>query len=66
MGAAAAGGAILGAILGGKKGAAIGGSVGAAGGAAAVMAGDRNAAVLQAGTSVTVRLLRPVTVVVAR
>lgn len=66
MGAAAAGGAILGAILGGKKGAAIGGSMGAAGGAAAVMAGDRNAAVLQAGTSVTVRLLRPVTVMVAR
>jgi hypothetical protein len=66
VGAAAAGGAILGAILGGKKGAVIGGSVGAAGGTAAVMAGDRNAAILTAGTSVTVRLLRPVTVVVAR
>jgi hypothetical protein len=66
MGAAAAGGAILGAILGGGKGAAIGGSIGAAGGAAAVMNSDRNAAALKAGTSLTVRLLRPVTVVVAR
>jgi len=66
VGAAAAGGALLGAILGGKRGAIIGGSVGAAGGTAAVMAGDRNAAILKAGTSVTIRLLRPVTVMVAR
>jgi type IV secretory pathway VirB10-like protein len=66
MGAAAAGGAILGAILGGGKGAAIGGSIGAAGGAAAVMNGDRSLATLQAGTSLTLRLLRPVTVIVAR
>jgi hypothetical protein len=66
MGAAAAGGAILGALLGGGKGAAIGGSIGAAGGAAAVMSGDRNPAVLKAGTSVTVRLLQPVPVLVSR
>lgn len=66
VGAAAAGGALLGAILGGRKGAMIGGSVGAAGGTAAVMAGDRNAAVLKAGTSLTIRLVRPVTVLVAR
>lgn len=66
MGAAAAGGAILGALLGGGKGAAIGGSIGAAGGAAAVMSGDRNPAVLKAGTAVTVRLLQPVPVLVAR
>lgn len=66
VGAAAAGGAILGAILGGGKGAAIGGAVGAAGGTAAVMAGGRNAAVLTSGTAVTVRLQEPVTITVER
>ena len=60
------GGAILGAIIGGGKGAAIGGSVGAAGGTAAVMAGGRNPAVLASGTSLTVRLSQPVTIVVER
>ena len=64
VGGAAVGGAILGAIIGGGKGAAIGGSVGAAGGTAAVMAGGRNPAVLASGTSLTVRLSQPVTVVV--
>jgi hypothetical protein len=62
IGVGAAGGAILGAILGGGKGAAIGGAAGAAGGTAVVMAGDRNAATLPAGTIVTVRLTDPVTV----
>lgn len=62
IGGAAAGGAILGALLGGGKGAAIGGAVGAAGGSAVVMAGDRNAASLPAGTIVTVRLTEPVAV----
>jgi hypothetical protein len=66
VGAAAVGGAILGAIIGGGKGAAIGGSIGAAGGSAAVMAGDRNPAVLSSGTAVTVRLRQPVTVTVER
>ena len=66
VGAAAVGGAILGAIIGGGKGAAIGGSVGAAGGTAAVMAGGRNPAVLKAGTAVTVRLQQPVTITVER
>jgi hypothetical protein len=66
VGAATVGGAILGAIIGGGKGAAIGGSVGAAGGSAAVMAGDRNPAVLSSGTAVTVRLREPVTVTVER
>jgi hypothetical protein len=66
VGAAAVGGAILGAILGGGKGAAIGGSVGAAGGSAAVMAGGRNPAVLNAGTAVTVRLQQPVSVTIER
>ena len=66
IGGGAVGGAILGAILGGGKGAAIGGSIGAAGGTAAVMAGTRNAAILAAGTSITVRILAPVTVTVER
>jgi type IV secretory pathway VirB10-like protein len=66
VGAAAVGGAILGAIIGGGKGAAIGGSVGAAGGTAAMMAGGRNPAVLNSGTAVTVRLREPVTVTVER
>jgi hypothetical protein len=62
MGGAAVGGAILGAILGGAKGAAIGATAGAGAGTAAVVAGDRNAATLPAGTPMTVRILAPVTV----
>ncbi|MCA1561740.1 MAG: hypothetical protein LC804_16250 [Acidobacteria bacterium] len=60
IGGAAVGGAILGAIMGGKKGAVLGGATGAAGGTAAVMQGGRNAATLPAGTVVTVRLAAPV------
>jgi hypothetical protein len=66
VGAAAVGGAILGAIIGGGKGAAIGGAVGAAGGTGAVMAGGRNPAVLTAGTSLTIHLNQPVTIIVER
>jgi hypothetical protein len=66
IGGAAVGGAILGAIIGGAKGAAIGGATGAAGGSAVVMAGDRNAATLPAGTVVTVRLSSPVALDVER
>ncbi len=66
IGGAAIGGAILGAIIGGAKGAAIGGATGAAGGSAVVMAGDRNAATLPAGTVVTVRLSSPVSIDVER
>src|SRR5262245_14274403 len=66
IGGAAVGGAILGAILGGGKGAMIGGATGAAGGTAVVMAGDRNAATLNAGTVLTVRLTDPVTVEVEK
>lgn len=66
VGGAAVGGAILGAIIGGGKGAAIGGAIGAAGGTGAVMAGGRNPAVLSSGTSLTVRLSQPVTIVVER
>ncbi len=62
IGGGAVGGAILGAILGGAKGAAIGATAGAAGGSAVVAAGDRNAAVLQPGAPITVRILSPVTV----
>jgi hypothetical protein len=66
IGGAAMGGAIIGAIVGGAKGAAIGGATGAAGGSAVVMAGDRNAATLPAGTIVTVRLSSPVAIEVER
>jgi hypothetical protein len=64
IGGAAVGGAILGAILGGGKGAIIGGATGAAGGTAATMAGQRNPAVLTAGTTVSVRVQAPVSVTV--
>jgi hypothetical protein len=63
VGGAAVGGAIIGAFLGGGRGAAIGAATGAAGGTAAVAAGGRNPAVLTAGTTVTVRLAAPMTVV---
>ena len=66
IGGAAVGGAILGAILGGGKGAVIGGATGAAGGTAATMAGQRNPAVLNAGTTVSVRVQQPVTVTVEK
>ncbi len=66
IGGAAIGGAILGAIMGGGKGAVVGGAAGAAGGSAVVMAGDRNAATLPAGTVVTVRLSAPATIEIAK
>jgi type IV secretory pathway VirB10-like protein len=66
IGGAAVGGAILGAIIGGGKGAAIGSAAGAAGGSAVVMAGDRNAATLPAGTIVNVRLVSPTTIEVEK
>ena len=66
IGGATVGGAILGAIIGGKKGALIGGATGAAGGTAVVMSGDRNAATLPSGTIVTIRLAAPVGVEVEK
>jgi hypothetical protein len=66
IGGAAAGGAILGAIIGGAKGAAIGAAAGGAGGSAVVMAGDRNAATLPAGTVLSVRLNSPMSVEIER
>jgi hypothetical protein len=66
MGGAAIGGAIIGAIIGGGKGAVIGGATGAGAGTAAVMAGSRRAATFTAGSTLTVRVLSPVTVAVER
>lgn len=66
IGGGAIGGAILGAILGGGRGAVIGGTVGGAGGTAAVMAGGRNAATVQAGSTMTVRILDPVSVTIEK
>ena len=66
IGGAAIGGAILGAIMGGGKGAIVGGATGAGAGTAAVMAGDRNAATLPAGTVVTVRLASPASIEVEK
>lgn len=66
IGAAAAGGAILGAIIGGGKGAVLGGALGAGGGTASVLSGDRSQAWLQAGTAITVRLQDAITVTIER
>ena len=66
IGGGAIGGAIIGGILGGAKGAAIGGALGGGAGTAAVAAQGRNAATLPAGSPVTVRIERPVTVSVER
>ncbi|MEI6668166.1 MAG: hypothetical protein WCP29_08415 [Acidobacteriota bacterium] len=66
IGAAAAGGAILGAIIGGGKGAAIGGLLGGGSGTADAMRQERTTATLQAGTGITVRLQDAVTVTVER
>lgn len=66
IGGGAIGGAILGGILGGGKGAAIGGAIGAAGGTTAVMAGRRRPAELYSGSTVTVKLLSPVSITVER
>jgi len=66
IGGGAIGGAIIGGILGGAKGAALGGALGGGAGTAAVAAQGRNAATLPAGSPVTVRIERPVTVSVER
>lgn len=64
VGGGAIGGAIIGAILGGGKGAAIGSTIGAGAGSATVMAGGRNAAVLNPNTPITVRIEQAVIVTV--
>jgi type IV secretory pathway VirB10-like protein len=64
IGGGAIGGAILGGIFGGAKGAVLGATAGGGAGTAAVMAGGREAATLNAGTPVTVRLVKPATVTI--
>lgn len=62
IGVPAAGGAILGGLLGGKKGAVIGGAVGGGAGTAVVLNTPGKEVHLPAGSAVTVKLLEPVTV----
>jgi len=66
VGASSVIGAVIGGLIGGKKGAAVGAGAGAAGGSAAVAAGGRNSVNLPAGTSLTVKLTSPVTVLIER
>jgi hypothetical protein len=66
IGAGVVGGAILGAVIGGKKGAAIGSTIGAAGGTAVVMQGAPSIAQISSGTPLTVRLMKPVTLLIER
>jgi hypothetical protein len=66
IGGGAVGGAVLGAIFGGRKGAIIGSTVGAAGGSVAVATSEANAATLPQGSTVTVRMGSPATVTVER
>jgi hypothetical protein len=61
IGGATAGGAIIGAVIGGGKGAAIGAGVGAAGGTGTVLATRGNEVELEAGRSITVRLTEAAT-----
>jgi hypothetical protein len=62
IGAPAAGGAVIGAIVGGKKGAAIGSAVGGGGGTAVVLATRGKEVRMGRGALVTVRLAEPLTV----
>lgn len=62
IGAPAAGGAIIGAIAGGKKGAAIGTAVGGGAGTAVVLSTRGKEIHMAKGTALTLRLSQPVTV----
>ena len=62
IGAPAAGGALIGALVGGKKGAVIGGAAGAGGGAAVVLSTRGKEVSLAKGSSLSLRLTEPVTV----
>ncbi len=64
IGAPAAGAALIGGLFGGKKGALIGGVVGAGAGTAVVLSTSGDEVRLAAGTPLSVRLVRPLTVVV--
>jgi hypothetical protein len=64
IGAPAAGGAIIGALVGGKKGALVGTAIGGGAGTAAVLSTRGREVHLAKGAALTVRLTAPVTVVV--
>jgi hypothetical protein len=62
IGAPAAGGAIIGALVGGKKGALVGTAIGGGAGTAAVLSTRGKEVHLPKGTALTIRLTSPVTV----
>lgn len=62
IGIPAAGGALVGGLIGGKKGALIGGAAGGGAGTAVVLTTRGKEVRLRPGTAVSVRLLEPVTV----
>jgi hypothetical protein len=62
IGAPAAGGAIIGGLVGGKKGALIGGAAGGGAGTAVVLSTRGKEVSLPRGTALTLRLSEPVTV----
>jgi hypothetical protein len=62
IGAPAAGGALIGAIAGGKKGALIGTAIGGGAGTAVVMSTRGKEVRLPRGTALTLRLMEPLTV----
>ena len=62
IGAPAAGGAIVGALVGGKKGAAIGATAGGGGGTAVVLATRGKEVRMVRGSRITLRLTQPLTV----
>jgi hypothetical protein len=64
IGAPAAGGAIIGALVGGKKGALVGTAIGGGAGTAAVLSTRGKEVHLAKGAALTVRLTAPVTLVV--
>src|SRR5204863_72561 len=62
IGAPAAGGALIGALVGGKKGAVIGGAVGGGAGTAVVLSTRGKEVTLPRGSALTLRLTEPITV----
>jgi hypothetical protein len=62
IGAPAAGGALIGALVGGKKGALVGGAVGGGAGTAVVLSTRGKEVKLPQGTALTLKLTAPVTV----
>jgi len=64
IGAPAAGGALIGALVGGKKGALIGGAAGGGAGTAIVLSTRGKEVALVKGSALTLRLTEPVTVTV--